>query len=217
MSLRQMNLMLHEQPDGGLPVTLVPAGQVFVEFSGLRGAEGPCTVCQAGTLTWMHDKTQYSRMLDWTFDLPDGSTVDDIVAALEVLIQRHESLRTTYAQGDAPLQRVAGSGRLAVDLFEAEGPVPAGARGVGVLAGHMIQRLRTAGIDPTAELPMRVAVATASGVPRAAVAVFHHIAVDLGGMTLVGGQLICDQAPGDSRDLDAWRRQRVLTAGRRHQ
>jgi hypothetical protein len=180
--------MLHEQPDGVLPVRLVPAGQVFVEFSGLRDAEGPCTVCQAGTLAWMHDKTQYSRMLDWTLDLPDGSTIDDIVAALEVLIQRHESLRTTYVRDDPPLQRVAGSGRLAVDLFEADGPVPAGAPGVGVLAGDMIQRLRTAGIDPTAEMPMRVAVATASGVPRAAVAVFHHIAVDLGGMTLVGRQ-----------------------------
>jgi hypothetical protein len=145
-------------------------------------------LCQAGTLSWIDDKTQSGRMLEWTFDLPDGAAVDDVVAALEVLIERHESLRTTYVRGDPPLQRVAGSGLLAVDLFEAEGPVPAGAVGVAVLAGDMVRRLRAADIDPTAELPVRVAVATVSGVLRAAVAVFHHIAVDLGGMAVVGRQ-----------------------------
>jgi hypothetical protein len=188
MGLREMLVLLHEQPDDIPPVALVPAGQVFVKFSGLHSAEGPCTVCQAGTLGWMDDKTQYSRMVEWTFDLPDGATVDDIVAALEVLLERHESLRTTYARGDQPLQRVAGSGMLAVDLFEADGPVPVGAEGTAALAGDMVRRLRTVDIDPTAELPMRVAVAMASGVPHTAVAVFHHIAVDLGGMAVVGRQ-----------------------------
>jgi hypothetical protein len=187
MGLREMNILLHEQPAGMPQVTLVRAGQVLVKFSGLRDAEGPCTVCQAGALGWTEDKTQYGRMVEWTFDLPDGAVVDDIMAALEVLIERHESLRTTYVR-DPPLQRVAGSGLLAVELFEAEGPVPAGAAGVAVLAGDMVRRLRTVDIDPTAELPMRVAVATVSGVPRAAVAVFHHIAVDLGGMAVVGRQ-----------------------------
>lgn len=188
MGLRDMLILLHEQPGAVAPVALAPAGQVLVKFSGLRGAEGPCTVCQAGTLGWMDDKTQYSRMVEWTFDLPDGATVDDIAAALEVLIERHESLRTMYVRGDPPLQRVAGSGLLAVDLFEADGPVPAGPAGVAALAGDMVRRLRTVDIDPTAELPMRVAVATVSGVPRTAVAVFHHIAVDLGGMAVVGRQ-----------------------------
>ncbi|HXC82324.1 MAG TPA: condensation domain-containing protein [Trebonia sp.] len=188
MGLREMLILLHEQPGDMPPVTLVLAGQALLRFSGLHGAEGPCTVCQTGTLGWMDDKTQYSRMVEWTFDLPEGATVDDIAAALEVLIERHESLRTTYLRGDPPLQRVAGSGLLAVDLFEAAGSVPAGAAGLAALAGDMVRRLRTVDIDPTAELPMRVAVATVSGVPRAAVAVFHHIAVDLGGMAVVGRQ-----------------------------
>lgn len=64
MGLREMLILLHEKPGDIPPVALIPAGQVFVKFSGLRSAEGPCTVCQAGTLGWMDDKTQYSRMVD---------------------------------------------------------------------------------------------------------------------------------------------------------
>jgi hypothetical protein len=188
MGLREMLALLHEQRDEIKPVTLIPAGQVTAKFSGLRSAEGPCTKGQASALNWITDTTQYARMIEWTFDLPDGVTLDDIVKALEVLLERHESLRTTYSRRDPPVQRVAASGALPVNVFEVEGPIPPGVECVAVMAGEMVGRLRATEFDTEANLPIRVAVAMAEGVPRAAVAVFSHVATDLVGMAVVGRQ-----------------------------
>jgi Condensation domain len=188
MGLREMLTLLHHQSDGIPPVTLIPAGQVFAKFSGLRTAEGPCTRGQTSTLSWITDTTQYTRMIEWTFDLPDGVTMDDIVAALAVLLERHESLRTTYSLGEPPVQRVAGDGALAVDVFDVAGTIPPGGLGVAMMAGELVARLRATEFDPEADLPLRVAVAMAAGAPRAAVAVFSHVAADLVAMAVVGRQ-----------------------------
>jgi hypothetical protein len=199
MGLREMLTLIHHQPDGMPPVTLSPAGQVFAKFSGLGAAEGPCTTGQASTLTWITDTTQYTRMIEWTFDLPDGVAMDDIVAALAVLLERHESLRTTYPRGGPPVQRVAGDGALAVDVFEAAGTIPPGVLGVAMMAGELVARLRATEFDPEADLPIRVAVAMVAGVPRAAVAVFSHLAADLVAMAVVGRQFTELAGDPDSR------------------
>jgi hypothetical protein len=199
VGLREMLTLIHHQPAGTPPVTLIPAGQVFAKFSGLRAAEGPCTTGQASTLTWITDTTQYTRMVEWTFDLPDDVTMDDIVAALEVLLERHESLRTTYSRSGPPVQRVAGDGALAVDVFEAAGTIPPGVLGVAMMAGELVARLRATEFDPEAGLPIRAAVAMVAGVPRAAVAVFSHLAADLAAMAVVGRQFTELAGDRDSR------------------
>jgi hypothetical protein len=188
MGLREMLALLHQRSDEIPSVTLIPAGQVFAKFSGLRAAEGPCTRGQASTLRWINDTSQYTRMIEWTLDLPDGATLDDVVAALEVLLARHESLRTTYSASDPPVQRVAGSGVLAVDVFEVAGTIPPGLPGLANMAGKLVGRLRGAEFDPSVDLPIRVGVAMAEGLPRAAVAVYSHVATDLVGMAVVGRQ-----------------------------
>jgi hypothetical protein len=201
MGLREMLTLLHQPPDGIPPVTLIAAGQVFAKFSGLRAAEGPCTRGQASTLSWITDTTQYTRMIEWTFDLPDGVTMDDIVAALEVLLERHESLRTTYSRGEPPMQRVVGTGALAVDVFEVTGTIPPGVRGIAMMAGELVAWLRATEFDPEADLPLRVAVAMVAGIPRAAVAVYSHVAADLVAMAVVGRQFT--QLAGDRADRAA--------------
>ena len=141
-------------------------------------------MCQASTLGWITDQTAYTRMMEWPLSLPAGTTLADITAALEVLLARHESLRTSFPPGDPPCQRVAGSGELLVDVYEA-GDEPADP---AVLTAGLVRLLRASEFDVTSELPLRVAVACWQGVPAAAVILYSHIAVDFTAMALIDRQ-----------------------------
>ena len=175
---------LQARADAAAPVTLILADRLLVAFHGQRGGDGPVTVGQASTLAWVTDRTAYTRMLEWPLSLPTGTTLADITAALEVLLARHESLRTWYPPGDPPCQRVAGSGELLVDVYEAsdEPTDPA------VLTAGLVRLLRASEFDVTAELPVRVAVACWQGVPAAAVILYSHMAVDFTSMALIDRQ-----------------------------
>jgi hypothetical protein len=94
--------LLQEQAAAAAPVRLEPAPPLRVPFAGSRGGEGPLTLGQANTLQWVGDPTLYTRMIEWTLDLPGGATLDDVAAALSVLVSRHESLRTSYPAGGGP-------------------------------------------------------------------------------------------------------------------
>jgi len=184
MALREMIALLRQRPGAAQPVKILSADQIFVHFSGERGGEGPCTRGQADSLAWTADVTNYSRMIEWTFDLPPKVTVGDIAAALGVLVARHESLRTTYPAGDPAVQRVASSGELAVNVYEVGNEPPE----TPVLAGELVRRLRAAEFEVASELPVRAAVAVSRGVPCAAVAVYSHVAADLASMAVIGRQ-----------------------------
>ncbi|HEX9528655.1 MAG TPA: condensation domain-containing protein, partial [Streptosporangiaceae bacterium] len=99
MGLREVQAFL-QQPADVERVPLVPAGRHYVKFSGPRGGEGPVTLGQLITLTWVHDTTQYNRMTESVLHVPAGATLDDIAAAFGVLLARHESLRTTFGSID---------------------------------------------------------------------------------------------------------------------
>jgi hypothetical protein len=209
MSVGEPLALLQEQAAATAPVILAAAPQLRVPFAGGRGGEGPLTLGQANTLQWVGDPTLYTRMIEWQLDLPEGSTLDDITAALSVLLSRHESLRTTYpaggglddselsrrmavdgtwlvagAGGSEPVQRVVQAGELMVDVYEVaqEPPDP------GVLMVELARRLRSREFDLATELPVRVAVATRAGVPLLAVIVYSHAAVDFGSMALIDTQ-----------------------------
>lgn len=120
MGLREVQAFL--QPADADLVRIVPAGRRYVKFSGPRGGEGPLTFGQRNTLMWTRGSTDYNRMTESVLDVPGGATLDDIAAAFGVLMARHESLRTTYPAGGPPVQRVAQSGELAIDVYAVEGP-----------------------------------------------------------------------------------------------
>jgi hypothetical protein len=188
-------LVLFKERIAGLPPpSLTPAAQLRVRFAGERGGEGPVTVGQESTLAWISNPAFYTRMIEWPLSLPAGTTFADITVALEILMARHESLRTSYpapaAQavpaGREPAQRVARSGELMVDVYEA-GEEPADE---WVLIMELTRRLRSREFDTAADLPLRVAVASWRGVPTAAVVVYSHMAVDFASMALIDRQFM---------------------------
>lgn len=188
---------LQARADAAAPVTLNLADRLLVAFHGQRGGDGPVTVGQASTLAWVTDRTAYTRMLEWPLSLPTGTTLADITAALAVLLARHESLRTWYPPGDPPCQRVASSGELPVDVYQAsaEPTDPA------VLTAGLVRLLRASEFDVTAELPVRVAVACWLGVPAAAVILYSHMAVDFTSMALIDRQFFTLAADPGSRQV----------------
>ena len=184
MGVQEPLALLREQPAGADPVGLTLVERRKVAFSGRRGGEGPLTLGQAGTLGWITDQGLYTRMLDWPLELPAGATLDDITAALRVLVARHESLRTTYPAGRDPVQRVARTGELAIDVYS----IDAKPADVSLLGAELVRHLRSTEFDRGADLPLRAAVAVHQGVPVATVTVCDHMAVDFGSMAVIGRQ-----------------------------
>ncbi|MEO6701664.1 MAG: condensation domain-containing protein, partial [Jatrophihabitantaceae bacterium] len=166
---------------------------VAVDFAGGRARDGPLTHGQRNTLAWVADETDpFSAVLHWRFALPTGATLADISAALAVLLARHEALRTCYPAG-AELQRIAGAGRLPIELVELGSDSADDDR----VFTDLVASMRAAGIDYTSGLPVRVAVALRADRPVVAAAIYSHLAVDFASMALIGKQfseLVADPA-----------------------
>jgi hypothetical protein len=156
--------------------------RVYVPFAGLPVREGPLTVGQRNVLQWLGKVGTTAIGLNrWTFTLPEGVTVDDFGRVFGPLFARYESLRTTFHLGGAPRQRVIGEGRQAIDVYTGEsGPDEE------ALISRLVDRLRLAPFDLATELPLRIAVFVEDGTVRIALAVFTHMAFDIGSMALVG-------------------------------
>lgn len=229
MNLRELMDTLRGPAARTRPVVLAPAGHRTARFAGRRGGEGPLTTGQRNTLFWVRDETAVARMVDWGLDLPPGVTLDDITAAFAVLLARHESLRTSYPdRPGGPVQHVAQSGELTIDLYTvaehdpskakaAPSPNSSGEAGPSQaepghqapssaspseaeLALALIGRLRATEFDLSRDLPMRVAVAVRGDIPLAAAAVYSHMAADMVGMALVGQQFTALAADHASRE-----------------
>jgi Condensation domain len=177
-------VLLEQQADAAAPVRLRLTGQLNVQVTGHRGGEGPVTRGQSTTLRWVTNPAFYTRMTEWPLALPPGTTTDDIAAAMAVLLTRHESLRTTFPAGPEPVQRVARSAVLAIDVYEASDEVADDS----VLTVALTRLLRAAEFDPATDLPLRMGIATWQGEPRAAIIVYSHMAVDFASMALLGRQ-----------------------------
>ena len=100
-SAPDLMVLLHERADAMPPVRLTLADRLRVPFVGARGGEGPLTTSQTTTLGWVTNLAIPARMVEWPLSLPEGTTLDDITAALRILMARHESLRTCYPSAPA--------------------------------------------------------------------------------------------------------------------
>lgn len=187
MGMRETLSLLREPAGQHEPVSLTLAKTIDVKFAGERGGEGPVSKGQASILKWVGNPVLYNRMIQWTFELPAGTTLDDIAESLSVLMARHEALRTTYPPaepGSERIQRIARTGELPVRIYET-GPFPPR---IPLIAEALTTRLRTPELDLVGGLPLRVGVAVSGGVPVTAVAVYSHAATDLAGMAVIGRQ-----------------------------
>ncbi len=166
-------------------VRLTPCPPVPVRFSGGRDSEGPYTLGQLNIKVWLDQSPDHCySTLKWTLDVPEGTTVQEVAAAVSALLTRHEGLRTNYLGGDRPIQRVAGSGELPIEVWSVDeqqtGPIDP------TLLGHELLAQLATGIAPDAPLPLRVAMAVRGEAVAAAVMVFSHLAVDFQAMTVLG-------------------------------
>ena len=193
-------VFLHERVDALPPVELTLADRMRVAFAGRRGGEGPATISQDTTLSWVTNTRFATRMVEWSLPLPPGTTLADIAAALQVLMARHEGLRTCYPpvpEKAERVQRVVRSGELIIDVYAAsEEPADD-----AVLVVELTTLLRAREFDLAAEFPLRVAVAVWQDMPRAAVILYSHMAADMAAMVQLGREFITLVTDPSSREV----------------
>ncbi|WP_440087013.1 condensation domain-containing protein [Streptosporangium sp. LJ11] len=171
-------------PDGpGVVVAELPRRAVVVEFAGARGGVAPLTWGQASIwrlTTWRGDDDPYFNM-PWTLPVYGRRDLDVVLGAVRRLFERHETLRTNFRPGvDGVVQHVARCGRLVVEIVEVGGRV----RPMAV-AREVADGLAAEVFDYAGGLPVRCAVVTVEGRPRAVAFGVSHLAADGGALDLL--------------------------------
>ncbi|MFD4375647.1 condensation domain-containing protein [Streptomyces sp. NPDC058486] len=179
----------------------------LVQFDVGSSRTGPMTWGQRAiweVIRWLPADDDSLNQLGWA---PVGShTVAQVCDIVRLLVERHESLRTTYAEQDGGLvQHVASSGGIEFQIAElgpgdlAEAVAPLG------------ERIRAGAFDNAAGLPVRAAIGLRAGVPAVVAIAASHLAVDGWSFHIVMDELrsLLDAAPGSSADLRARSQQPV--------
>lgn len=159
--------------------------RMLVEYAGERAVDGPLTLGQINTLEWLGDDTRAGlyRMMEWAVTVPDGTTLDDVAETLAALVERHESLRTSCVTGDSARQRVSGSGRVAVDVYETK--ADAGSPVDPEEVTDLIAALQARPVDEMGNPMLRAAVAVHDGAIRLVLIACNHLAVDCESLAVV--------------------------------
>ncbi|MFE5241242.1 MULTISPECIES: condensation domain-containing protein [unclassified Streptomyces] len=145
-----------------------------VRFHAGHPRTGPMTWGQRAiweVIRWLPPDDDSLNQIGWA---PVGSaTVAQVCDMVRLLVERHESLRTTYAEHDGGLvQHVAASGEIEFLLAElgpgdpTEAVVPLG------------ERIRAGAFDNAAGLPVRAAIGLRAGTPAVVAIAASHLAVD---------------------------------------
>jgi hypothetical protein len=150
--------------------------EVAVRIDGQSERSGPLTTGQADMLAWASGGTEQTN-ISVTWDAV-GATVDEVVHALETIVERHETLRTTYRVGPEPVQFVAGVGTVTVELHESD-------RDVATFAEELGGLLAEKPFDHEKDWPIRAAIVIAAGRPSALALVLSHVAVDMAAVAIV--------------------------------
>ncbi|MEV5896368.1 condensation domain-containing protein [Nonomuraea fuscirosea] len=156
-----------------------------VPFSGSRDGEAPLTWGQR--LMWravhLMGPSQSFLNCPWVLPVHGKRDLTTVLGALGRMLERHESLRTTFADTPhGPVQRVARSGELTVEL------APTGPEGPLGTAGRIAAELGTTVFAHGADLPLRCVIVLADGRPRALAFAFSHLAVDFQALSLLSAE-----------------------------
>ncbi|MFG1863484.1 condensation domain-containing protein [Microbispora bryophytorum] len=148
---------------------------VTVAFSGTREGQAPLTWGQR--LMWravhLMGDSQTFLSCPWVLPVYGRRDLGSVLDALRVLLERHESLRTTFAlTPEGPVQRVGRGGELTVDL------VDAGQDRALRVAERLAGELGRTPFAHDRDLPLRCAVVVKNGRPMALAIAFSHLAVD---------------------------------------
>ncbi|GAA2667146.1 hypothetical protein GCM10010412_044500 [Nonomuraea recticatena] len=155
---------------------ITEVGGESVEFTGERVAGAPLTWGQQSiwhSTRWLEDGDPYFN-LPWVLPVHGRRDLKTVLSALGALLDRHESLRTTWEDTPrGPVQQVKGHGELRVEVVEAAEVKPRQA------AATVAAELAATGFDYARELPLRCSVVCDSaGRPGALAFALTHFAVD---------------------------------------
>jgi hypothetical protein len=148
---------------------------VTVAFHGAREGDAPLTWGQRLMWRAAHLMGDSESFLNCPFVLPvyGRQDLDTIVGALRALLERHESLRTTFVDTpDGPVQRVARDGDLAAGLTQAGDDLPLR------VAQRVSAELRRKAFVHAVDLPIACTIVLKGDRPRALALNFSHLAVD---------------------------------------
>ncbi|MFJ7910422.1 condensation domain-containing protein [Kitasatospora sp. NPDC096204] len=112
---------------GATPGGATPAARrVTVRYAAESGGSGPLTRGQDNMIRCIRAGSPESINKDSVWPVPDGTSVPSGLVALRLLVERHESLRTSFPAGPGPdgfpdRQVVHPSGRFTVSVVEAGG------------------------------------------------------------------------------------------------
>ncbi|MCK2215703.1 condensation domain-containing protein [Actinomadura sp. ATCC 31491] len=108
----------------------------------------------------------------------------DVLGGLRALLERHESLRTTFVAGpEGPVQRVAATGELPVALT-----VPEPGESALRAAARVAADLGRVPFDHGRDLPLRCSLVLKDGRPKAVALAFSHLAVDYQALSLLAAE-----------------------------
>lgn len=159
----------------------IPRRTVTLRFQTDRSGTGPFMWGQIALWDVLEqlpaNDTSLNGLGRWT--VPEGRDLDDVLAAIRALIERHDSLRTRFHDTpDGLVQELADSGELAVDVHDV-GSVPADeADAVDEATALIGERLRDIPFDNALDLPLRVAVVTRHAAPVTVLMAVSHLAID---------------------------------------
>ncbi|MCU1678201.1 MAG: hypothetical protein JWM93_2959 [Frankiales bacterium] len=152
--------------------------RVVVPFEGEGAGIGPLTWGQQQVWAAMVEIGSALAM-GGVVAVTDGRTVEDFAAELEFLMSRYPEMRTRLrvAAGGAVTQEVFGSGEAVLHVSEVHDGDPAAA------AEWLATQWRDLEWDYAGEWPLRMGVVVHKGAVTHVVALMHHAAADLGGVS----------------------------------
>jgi hypothetical protein len=165
--------------------------RLLVPFHGTGSGEAPLSWGQREL--WGGMRKQRTWMpLRFVAPLPEGTTVDGVVANLRFMMSRYPTLRTRLRfppHEDLPLQLVAESGEVPLEIIDTDAD-PA------QVADRVAQRYWDTEYDFVSEWPIRMAVIRHGGVPTHQVLVNCHLVTDAFGAAVVARELADRSATG---------------------
>lgn len=146
-----------------------------VRFAGARGGEAHLSWGQRSiwrSIRWLADDDPYFNV-PWTLPIDGEYSLEWVTDALRTLIERHEALRTTCIEtADEPVQRVAVTGSIVVEVHDAGEEDPA------TYAEQTAANLAATAFRYAEELPLRCAVICAGERPRRLALALSHLSID---------------------------------------
>lgn len=160
--------------------------RVTVPFAGEGSGEGPLTWGQLAI--WRTIQQQRCSLgVGDASPLPEGTSLESVIAAFSFLIGRHQSLRTRVgfdADGDV-MQVLAQRGEVPLEIVDVDDdgdPATVGAA--------LRRRYHDTEFDYTVEWPIRMAVIRHRGALTHVVALYCHLATDGFGVDAILGDLV---------------------------